>query len=125
MGHCSPAFAAALSAKRHSTRRRASVHSLARLSGKRTQVPAFMVKLVRHLAASTKPPDVQVAIPEECIMFKLILAAGLVSLLAACSTMPGPSGGSGAMESSAAATASPRSPGEGPAFNPYYGAAGH
>jgi hypothetical protein len=54
-------------------------------------------------------------------MFKLIAAALLIGLLAACAGMPG-SYASDSMGDSASA-GPPRSPGEGPSFTPY-GAAG-
>jgi hypothetical protein len=56
-------------------------------------------------------------------MFKVIAAALLIGLLAACAGMPG-SYASDSMGASDSASASPpRSPGEGPSFTPY-GAAG-
>jgi hypothetical protein len=54
-------------------------------------------------------------------MLKLVLVSGIVALLAACSTT-GPVYSAGSLGVSSTATAGPpRSPGEGPAFNPYYG----
>jgi len=56
-------------------------------------------------------------------MFKIAMAAVLISLLAACSASP--TYRSSAVDSSSTAEVGPpRSPGEGPSFNPYYGAAG-
>jgi uncharacterized lipoprotein len=58
-------------------------------------------------------------------MFKVVAAALVVGLLAACSSMSGSSYRSSPMDRSNAASADPpRSPGEGPSFTPY-GAAGH
>ena len=58
-------------------------------------------------------------------MFKLAAVALSIGLLAACSTMSGPTYRSNPMEESSTASANPpRSPGEGPSFTPY-GAAGH
>ena len=51
-------------------------------------------------------------------MFKLVVIAGIMSLLAACSAGPGFSSYSSDNSNTAGP---PRSPGEGPAFNPYYG----
>jgi len=61
------------------------------------------------------------AATEEFGMFKLMMIAGLLSLLAACST--GGTSGTNTMGASGttANTNPPRSPGEGPSINPYYG----
>lgn len=53
-------------------------------------------------------------------MFRLVMIAGVLSLLAACSASP--TNGTNAMGASGTAnTNPPRSPGEGPSINPYYG----
>jgi hypothetical protein len=51
-------------------------------------------------------------------MFKRVLAAALISVLAACSGMP--MSGYSTAGSSEASWAPPRSPGEGPSFHPVY-----
>lgn len=58
-------------------------------------------------------------------MFKLVVVAGIIGLLAACSSMSNPAYRSSSMDgSNTAAMGASRSPGEGPAFSPYYGGAG-
>ena len=51
-------------------------------------------------------------------MSKLVLAAALIGLLAACSSMS--TSGYSASAASSATGDPPRSPGEGPSFNPVY-----
>lgn len=55
-------------------------------------------------------------------MFKFVVIASIASLAAACSTSPTYSSRS-TDGSSTTSMGAPRSPGEGPSFNPYYGGA--
>ena len=58
-------------------------------------------------------------------MFKLVVVAGIIALLAACSSMSDPAYRSGSMGgSNTAVMGASRSSGEGPALNPRYAAPG-
>jgi hypothetical protein len=78
-----------------------------------------MVKAAPRPAADPPPLDSS-GHQRSFVMFRLVMIAGVFSLLAACSTSPGY--GTKAMGASGTAqTNPPRSPGEGPSINPYYG----